>query len=103
MKVAIIGAGKTGGAAADSALRRGHEIVAQIRSANAGDVFRLSLDNCDVGVVFTPPAAAPNAIRALMEARIPAVVGTTGWDERRDEVLSLVSAHAGQLLSLIHI
>ena len=98
MRLAIIGAGKTGSAVADSAHRRGHEVVAKIRTANAGDVFRLSPDDCDVGVVFTPPAGAPAAIHALMDAGIPAVVGTTGWDERRDEVLNHVSELGGRLL-----
>ncbi len=98
MRIALIGVGKTGSRVGESAVTRGHEIVAQIRSGNAADVALLRPENCDVGIVFTPPSAAAAAVRVLLNAGLPVVVGTTGWDDERDEVVRLTGETAGRLL-----
>jgi 4-hydroxy-tetrahydrodipicolinate reductase len=38
------------------------------------------LENADVVVDFSTPAAAPDNARACVEAGVHAVIGTTGWD-----------------------
>ena len=46
----------------------------------AGHVLVDSLDAADVMVDFTRPDAALTNVRAAVDAGVPCVVGTTGWD-----------------------
>ena len=59
--------GKVGGVLGPALAETGHELVTTEADA-------------DVMVDFTTPSAVvPNILRAV-EARVPAVVGTSGWD-----------------------
>jgi 4-hydroxy-tetrahydrodipicolinate reductase len=40
----------------------------------------VELDEAEAMVDFTAPAAAPENVRRALEAGVPCVVGTTGWD-----------------------
>jgi 4-hydroxy-tetrahydrodipicolinate reductase len=40
----------------------------------------VELDTAEAMVDFTAPAAAPENVRRALEAGVPCVVGTTGWD-----------------------
>jgi 4-hydroxy-tetrahydrodipicolinate reductase len=58
------------------------EVVQKIGSsenANGESLAREVLKGVDVAIEFTRPEAAPLNLRRLIEARIPTVVGTTGW------------------------
>ena len=69
MKVCLNGAGgKVGTALAPALAAGGHELVA--------------LDAADAMVDFTAPEAAVPNVLAAIEAGVPCVVGTTGWDTR---------------------
>ena len=46
----------------------------------AGHTLVDSLDGADAMVDFTTPAAVVANVRAAVEAGVPSVVGTTGWD-----------------------
>jgi 4-hydroxy-tetrahydrodipicolinate reductase len=72
VKLALFGAaGKVGSVLAPALERDGHEVVDPRSAGPAG---------ADVAVDFTrPDAVLGNAIRCL-EARVPVVVGTTGFD-----------------------
>jgi 4-hydroxy-tetrahydrodipicolinate reductase len=59
--------GKVGSALAPALERAGHELVDDLAAA-------------DVMVDFTAPEAVEANVRAAIEAGVPSVVGTTGWD-----------------------
>jgi 4-hydroxy-tetrahydrodipicolinate reductase len=85
MKVAVFGArGKVGTVMAAAFEQAGHAVV----RIDLGDPVDLS--GCDVAVDFTQPDAVVENVRAAVEAGIPCVVGTTGFD--RDAVDRLARA-----------
>jgi 4-hydroxy-tetrahydrodipicolinate reductase len=72
MKVALFGAeGKVGSVLAPALHAAGHEVV---------DAREESLERCDVAVDFTSPDAVRVNIERCLEAGVPVVVGTTGFD-----------------------
>jgi 4-hydroxy-tetrahydrodipicolinate reductase len=67
--------GKVGRALAPALERAGHELVDGLSSA-------------DAMVDFTAPDAVEGNVRAALEAGVPCVVGTTGWDPQPLEALA---------------
>ena len=75
MKVAVFGArGKVGAVMAQALAENGHEVVA----IDLGDP--VELDGCDAAVDFTQPDAVVGNVAACVGAKLPAVIGTTGFD-----------------------
>lgn len=100
MKILVLGRGKTGGLVAEVARDRGHE-VSSLGSQENQDGRGLTLDvlkQTDVVTDFTTPhAVIPNIIRCA-EARVPMVVGTTGWQQHLEKVRELVRERDAALL-----
>ena len=99
-RLAIIGYGRMGHAIEQLASERGFEVVARI-DPHGGDASRVdgkSLNDAEVAVEFTTPAAAPANIRAALGAGCALVVGTTGWYDARPEIERLVGEKKGALL-----
>jgi len=100
VKVLLLGQGKTGSLVADVARQRGHE-VRSLRSKDNQDGRGLTLEllqQSDVVIDFTTPhAAIPNIIRCA-EARVPMIVGTTGWYQHMNKVRELVTERKAALL-----
>lgn len=73
MKTAVIGTGKTGGAVADllgeNAIRFDKDNPPKVKA----------LKEADIAIVFVPGSAASEILELLLEAKIPAVWGTTGF------------------------
>ncbi len=78
----------------------GHEIVVEIDSASALGAGPLpaGLESADVAIDFTRADAVPRSVPRLAEAGVSMVVGTTGWYERLDEVLTAVRSRNGSLV-----
>ena len=77
MKISLLGYGRMGKAIEKIALKRGHEIVSKIdKDYNQGNI-----NQADVAINFSIPAAAVNNITIALESKIPVVCGTTGWLE----------------------
>jgi 4-hydroxy-tetrahydrodipicolinate reductase len=67
VKICLFGrGGKVGRVLAPALEAAGHELV--------------ELDEAEAMVDFTAPDAAPENVRRALEAGVPCVVGTTGWD-----------------------
>jgi 4-hydroxy-tetrahydrodipicolinate reductase len=99
-RIAIVGMGRMGHAIAELAPSRGWEVVARLDEAEMKHgITRESLNSADVAVEFTVPSAAPSNIRALVAARCPVVVGTTGWYDQLDTIRDAVAAADGALLT----
>ena len=86
MNIALIGYGKMGRAIEEVASRRGHSVVTRISSANIQDLRPAILQTDDVAIEFTRPEVAPANIRSCIEAGLPVVSGTTGWNNLKKEI-----------------
>ncbi len=87
MNLALIGYGKMGKEIEKIAVSRGHKITLIIDINNPGDLTVENLKKCDVAIEFTVPASAVNNYNVCFEAGIPVVSGTTGWLDKKDEVI----------------
>lgn len=80
MEIALIGYGKMGKAIEEIALERGHRIALKISQSNQNAFTESNLQTADVAIEFTQPEAALNNVLTCMNAGLPVVCGTTGWD-----------------------
>jgi 4-hydroxy-tetrahydrodipicolinate reductase len=95
MKIALIGYGKMGKTIEQIALDRGHEIVLKTDISNQNDLTVENLQKADVAIEFTIPKSAVPNYKLCFEAGVPVVSGTTGWLDRKDEVLKEMEAQNG--------
>jgi 4-hydroxy-tetrahydrodipicolinate reductase len=101
MKIAIIGYGKMGRMIERIAVSRGHEIAARFNLDNNRNGEGLTAENLkgvDAAIEFSTPETAVENLRRLIELRIPAVAGATGWYARLDEIKKLAADHGGSLV-----
>ena len=102
MKVAILGYGKMGHIVEKVLRERGHEIVAFIDNDADWQRFDGEFRQAEVAIDFSEPSSAvPNMLRAF-EAKVPVVVGTTGWLGRLEEVREKCIAANGKWCQLQH-
>jgi 4-hydroxy-tetrahydrodipicolinate reductase len=88
VKIAIVGPGRMGRAAAQAARAEGHEIVALVGRGDPID--ERSLGDADVAIEFSTPTAAPDNLIRLARAGIDVACGTTGWSDAAEDVRSAV-------------
>lgn len=79
------------------AVQRGHSICAKITSKNINEIEN-ALKNADAAIEFSLPATAVSNIIKCFQARVPVVVGTTGWYDKFDEVCRQLKNHNGTML-----
>jgi len=100
VKVLVLGKGKTGSLVAEIAAARGHEVRSMTGSENqSGRGLTLDvLRQTDVAIDFTTPQAViPNIIRCA-EARVPLVIGTTGWYQHLAGIRDLIGEREAALV-----
>lgn len=93
MKIALIGHGKMGREVENIAAGLHIEVSKVFDVDNNPDGMGLtkeSLKGVDVCLDFSTPSAVMDNIRAVVECGKNLVVGTTGWQDRMDEVRKLV-------------
>lgn len=97
LRVALVGYGRMGRAAATICGERGHQIAAIVsrsaHEATAREVGALSSGSVDVALEFSQPAVAAELVRGVLDRGIPCVSGTTGWNEELAKVLRSARAH----------
>lgn len=101
MRIAIVGTGKMGRALAELAAERGHTVVATVGSGENPDGAGLTperLRGADVALEFTRPEAAARNLERLLDAGLPVVCGTTGWEAELPRIAALVERRKGALL-----
>jgi 4-hydroxy-tetrahydrodipicolinate reductase len=110
MNIAIIGYGKMGKMIEQAARHGGHRIAAVIDPLLNESAVLMGiplyknieeaeeLKSADVAIEFTRPDTAVANIKALVQRKIPLVVGTTGWYDKMDEVQEAVKAAKTALL-----
>ncbi len=68
-------------------INRGHDITGRVDPSGTGDYKTLTLEiikAADAVIEFALPGSIRENAQMYAEAGVPAVVGTTGWDSRRD-------------------
>ena len=87
MKIALIGYGKMGKTIEKIALNRGHEIILKIDLDNPNELTAENLKKADIAIEFTIPSSAISNYKCCFKAGVPVVSGTTGWLDKKNEVL----------------
>ncbi|MGE0019499.1 MAG: 4-hydroxy-tetrahydrodipicolinate reductase [Draconibacterium sp.] len=95
MNIALIGYGKMGKEIEKIAISRGHQIKLIIDIDNQHELTAENLKKCDVAIEFTIPHNAVKNYEVCFEAGIPVVSGTTGWLDKKEEVLRMCTEKDG--------
>jgi len=90
MKLALAGYGKMGHEIEAVAKARGHEIVAIFDIDKMLSPEALKLHAPDAVIDFTQPDTVVTNVRVCTKAKIPMVIGTTGWDNDVPKVKKMV-------------
>ncbi len=93
MKLLIVGYGRMGQLVERLAPSYGFEVAGTLDAAeNAGGTLltRQRWHGVDVAIEFTQPHAAADNLRALADAGLNTVIGTTGWRAREGELRGVV-------------
>ncbi len=97
MKIALIGYGKMGHIIEEIALSRGHEVVCAIDINNQEDFASEAFRTADVAIEFTTPKTCLGNVARCLDAKVPVVVGSTGWYDQLPQVEADVKAKDGLL------
>ncbi|WP_338759992.1 4-hydroxy-tetrahydrodipicolinate reductase [Bernardetia sp. ABR2-2B] len=95
MKIALLGYGKMGKEIEKIALQKGHSISFKIDRENKSELEKLSLQNTDVVIEFTSPQSAFENVKLCLEKGISVVCGSTGWNEKKQEIEKMVLSNTG--------
>ena len=86
MKIALLGYGKMGRIIEKIAIDRKHQVVLKIDHDNQHELTAENLQMADVVIEFSTPASVISNIEHCFNARVPIVVGTTGWYNELQQV-----------------
>ena len=101
MKIALIGYGTMGKLIRTIAENKGHEIAVVIDESFADSSatgLAAKLKNAEVAIDFTVAEAVRRNVEACVEAGVPIVVGTTGWNAQSDDISQLVRDGGGSMV-----
>ncbi|AEC02005.1 4-hydroxy-tetrahydrodipicolinate reductase [Parasphaerochaeta coccoides] len=104
MRIGIVGYGRMGHLIESLARQKGWKVVAIIDpvmdspSVTARTLSASAMKECDVVVDFSSPESAVDNILFYAREDIPAVIGTTGWHERLDEVRAQVDENRAAII-----
>ncbi len=86
LRIAIIGYGRMGKTVEKIAMEKGHRVSAIVDHETDWQAQNMSSDHCDVAIEFSTPEAVADNILKCFDLNIPVVSGTTGWQNRMEEV-----------------
>jgi len=95
MRILILGYGKMGKTIEQIALKRNHTVPYKIDLSNQHDLLKLDKSEIDVAIEFSSPESAFENIKICLEKGIPVVSGTTGWLEKKQEIIDLTNKTKG--------
>ena len=101
MRIALIGPGVMGMLIERLAIEKGHQVgcvVDDKDAALAAIELAERLQGCEVAIDFTIAEAVKRNVEACIEAGIPVVVGTTGWNDQRDSIERIVREGDGAMV-----
>lgn len=89
MNIALFGYGKMGKEIEAIALKRGHSVVLKIDKDNVDTITETDLKKADVIIEFSTPHTVLENIKKCINAKVPVVVGTTGWYDSFEAIKKL--------------
>ncbi len=98
MTIGLLGYGKMGHAIEQIARAQGMEIAWRITRDNRDTLNETLLQQANVVIEFSRPEAAFKNVMQCLEAGVPVVCGTTGWNEQLSEAQAYCLEHKGALL-----
>lgn len=98
MKVVIIGHGRMGKEVQQILKERGHLATHIIEEANRDILQSINKSTADVAIEFTRPDMAFQNASVCIHNGIPIVSGTTGWNDKLDEIKQLCKDKDGTFL-----
>lgn len=101
MKLAFIGQGGMGRVVMERARAEGHEVGAVVASRDAGlaaDALAARLRGHDAAIDFSRADAVPRNAQACVQAAVPLVEGTTGWQAQESDVRRTVEQARGAMI-----
>jgi 4-hydroxy-tetrahydrodipicolinate reductase len=98
MRIALIGYGKMGKMIEEIAIERGHHIILRIDEENKEDLNQQSVKDIDVAIEFTAPQSAFQNVIKCIDIGLPAVSGSTGWNEQLPEAKEYCLQKKGSFL-----
>lgn len=102
MNILIVGYGRMGREVETALLARGHSVVARVdKTPGVGDTTEVSseiLRSSQAVIEFSLPEGVIDNIRTYAAAGVPAVVATTGWDDRKAEAKTIVEGYQAALI-----
>jgi len=111
VRIALVGYGKMGHMIEQCAIRAGHEVVATIDTfaadasckVDAGDtdaiVRAVKASGAEGIIEFTHPTAVIANVKALLPLGLPLVVGTTGWNDKHEEIAAYAKEVGGTVMT----
>jgi 4-hydroxy-tetrahydrodipicolinate reductase len=103
MRAVIVGYGSMGREVERALAERGHSVAARVDAADGrGDALALTTEiasKADVAIEFSTADAVVENARRYTGLGLSAVVGTTGWQSKLDEVARLI---AGSSIGYLH-
>jgi 4-hydroxy-tetrahydrodipicolinate reductase len=97
MNIGLYGYGKMGKEIESIAIERGHDVVLKINRDNFNSITTKDLQQADVIIEFSTPTSVLKNIQSCLNANIPVVVGTTGWNDHIQEVKNWCDSLNGSL------
>jgi 4-hydroxy-tetrahydrodipicolinate reductase len=88
MNIALLGYGKMGKEIEKICLERNYNIVARIDNENDWEIYSKEIALADVAIEFSMPNTVLSNIRKCFAINLPIVVGTTGWYDQKDTIIS---------------
>lgn len=99
MKIALLGYGKMGQLIEEIATRKGHHIVARFSRQLGTLSERLpELECADLAIDFSHAATVEQHVEACLALQKPLVIGTTGWEEKYEQISQKVQQAQGSCL-----
>lgn len=111
MKIALVGYGKMGHMIEQCAKKNGHEIVVtvdnfaedascKIATGDTDAIVRAVKSSGAEGIIeFTNPSCVIENIKALLPLGLPLVVGTTGWNDKHEEIAEFANEVGGTIMT----
>jgi len=98
MNIILLGYGRMGHEIEQVASEAGHTVILRIDKDNTDELSPGNIAGADVAIDFTGPSSAPDIIKKALGLGLPVVSGSTGWNDRLEEIETYCKEHNGTFI-----